>query len=263
MDSARPLPREDGETGQRIGQALREQGVELLPKTNLSSVKKASNGCEAQLSGASEQTLKVEAVVASTRKPATADLGLADVGIACDDAGAIHVDEHLETSVNGVYAIGDAVGGWMLSHASSAMGVCAVENAMGRDARFYNHLVPRGIWSIPQVGAVGLSEEEAEDQGYDVRVGDFPNAINGLAMSRNQVEGAVKVVSDAQYGDILGVHIVGANATELIGEAVMALQQECTTDELAHTIRVHPTFSETVMDAGRDAESWALYLPKR
>ncbi|MBW1787423.1 MAG: dihydrolipoyl dehydrogenase [Deltaproteobacteria bacterium] len=263
MDSARPLPREDGETGQRIGQALREQGVELLPKTELASVKQASSGCEALLSGASEKTLKVEAVVASSRKPATGDLGLENLGVACDETGAVKVNERLETSVKEVYAIGDATGGWMLSHASSAMGVCAAENAMGRQVRFSNRLVPRGVWSIPQVGAVGLSEEEAEEQGYDVQVGDFPNAINGLAMSRNQVEGAVKIVSDATYGDILGVHIVGANATELIGEAVMALQLECTTDELAHTIRVHPTFSEAVMDAGRDAENWALYLPTK
>jgi dihydrolipoamide dehydrogenase len=112
------------------------------------------------------------------------------------------------------------------------------------------------------MGAVGLSEEDAEKKGYDVNTGVFPYAINGLAMVRNQVDGAVKVVSDARYGEILGVHIVGSNATEIIGEAVMAMQLEATVQELARSIRVHPTFSEAVVDAARDAGNWALYLPR-
>jgi dihydrolipoamide dehydrogenase len=110
---------------------------------------------------------------------------------------------------------------------------------------------------------VGLSEEEAEKQGKEIEVGVFPYAINGLAMCRNEVEGAVKVISDAKYGEILGVHIVGSQATELVGEAVLAMQLECTAREFARSIRVHPTFSEAVVDAARDAEKWALYLPKR
>ena len=117
--------------------------------------------------------------------------------------------------------------------------------------------------TIPEAAAVGLSEDEAEEAGYDVEVGDFPYPVNGMAMLSGQVEGGVKVVSDSKYGEILGVHIVGAGATELIGEAVMALQLECTVDEFAHTIRLHPTFSECIMDAGRSAAAWALYLPPR
>ena len=109
---------------------------------------------------------------------------------------------------------------------------------------------------------MGLSEEDAEKKGFDVETGVFPYAINGMAMSRNQVDGAVKIVSDAQYGEILGVHIVGSNATEIIGEAVTAMQLEATVQELARSIRVHPTFSEAVVDAARDAGNWALYLPR-
>jgi dihydrolipoamide dehydrogenase len=134
---------------------------------------------------------------------------------------------------------------------------------MGGQARFRSHLVPRGLWTNPEVAAVGLSESEAKKQGIETLVGSFPYPANGLAMLRGQVEGSVKIVAEAKYGQILGVHIVGAGATELIGEAVMALQLECTLDELAHTIRLHPTFSECVMDASRDAAGWALYLPPR
>ena len=151
----------------------------------------------------------------------------------------------------------------MLSHAASAMGVTAAENSMGQDEIFPSQLVPRGLWTFPQVGAVGLSEDEAEAQGYEVEVGSFPYSINGLAMARGEVLGSVKIVTDEKYGEVLGVHIVGAGATELIGEAVMAIQLEATADDIAHTIRMHPTYSETLMDAGRDAGGWALYLPRK
>jgi dihydrolipoamide dehydrogenase len=140
--------------------------------------------------------------------------------------------------------------------------VTAAENAMGRTKLFPFHLIPRGIWTIPQVGAVGLSEEAAEKKGIDVEVGDFPYAINGLAMAYDEMVGAVKIVSEPRYGEILGIHIVGTNATELVGEAVLAMQLECTIKELANSIRVHPTFSESVVDASRDALNWALYLPR-
>lgn len=265
-DSSRLLPREDHETGQRLAQALREQGIEILTGFSLDSVKKnkkSGGGFTAALSGPEERTVEAAHVLISRRKPNTAGLGLEAAGISLNDEGGIAVNDRLETSAAGVYAVGDAVGGWMLSHASSAMAVTAAENAVGQDRAFPFHLIPRGLWTFPQVGAVGLSEEEAERQGHEVEVGDFPYSINGLAMARGEVDGAVKIVSDAEYGEILGVHIVGEGATELIGEAALAMQLECTADELAHSIRVHPTFSEAVMDAARDACAWALYLPKR
>jgi dihydrolipoamide dehydrogenase len=112
------------------------------------------------------------------------------------------------------------------------------------------------------MASVGLSEDEAENQGFDIETGSFPYSINGLAMAYNEVDGAVKIVSDARYGEILGVHIVGTNATEVIGEAVLAMQLEATVQELSISIRVHPTFSEALVDAARDVKSWALYLPR-
>jgi dihydrolipoamide dehydrogenase len=259
---SRILHREDHDTSQRITQALREQGVELLLKYSLESVSKLKKGYKANLVGRDEKVIEVDKVLISQRKPNTAQTGLDQVGVKLNDDGSIAVNDKLETSVPGIYAVGDAIGGWMLSHAASSMAVTAAENAMGRATLFPFRLIPRGIWTIPQVGAVGLSEEEAEKKGIDVEVGDFPFAINGLAMAYDEMAGAVKIVSEPRYGEILGVHIVGTNATELVGEAVLAMQLECTLKELAKSIRVHPTFSEAVVDAGRDALNWALYLPR-
>jgi dihydrolipoamide dehydrogenase len=261
--SRRLLPGEDGETSQRLAQGLREQGVEVLSRFTLESVQKSERGYTCLLSGSEERTVEVEKVLISSRKPNTANLGLEQLGIRLKKDDGIQVNEQLETSVDGIYAVGDATGGWMLSHASSSMAITAAENAMGNRGDFPFHLIPRGIWTIPEVGAVGLSEEEAEQQGLDVKVGDFPYSINGLAMSRNEMDGAVKIISDARYGEILGVHIVGAHATELVGEAVLAMQLEATARELAKSIRAHPTFSENVVEAARDAANWALYLPRQ
>ncbi len=263
FEGRRILPMEDGDTGQRLGQALREQGVELLPRLTLQRVQKQGTGFVAVLSGAEERRVEVERVLVSARKPNTAGLGLEEAGIRLDEEGFIKINDRLETTAAGVYAVGDVTGGWMLSHASSSMAVVAAENAMGKDRAFPPHLVPRGLWTIPEVGAVGLSEEAAEAKGLAVEVGDFPYAINGLAMARGEMTGAVKVISDGRYGEILGVHIVGGHATELVGEAVMAMQLEARVQELAYSIRVHPTFSESVVDAARDVGNWALYLPRR
>jgi len=262
-DSARILPREDHDTSQRVAQALREQGVELVVRSSLKNVEKARSKFGCKLAGAKEQTVEAARVLVCSRKPNTGGLGLEALGVGMEENGAIRVNEHLESSVKGLYAIGDCTGGWMLSHAASSMGIVAAENAMGQKIRFSFGLIPRGSWTSPEVGSVGLSEEEAEKQGKEIEVGVFPYSINGLAMCRNEVEGAVKVISEAKYGEILGVHIVGSQATELVGEAVLAIQLECTAREFARSIRVHPTFSEAVVDAARDAVKWALYLPKR
>ncbi len=186
--------------------------MELLPRLSLESVKKAKIGFECRMSGTKAQNIEVEKVLVSARKPNTDNLGLEGAGIKLKEDGGIDVNQYLETSVKGIFAIGDVTGGWMLSSMASSMAVFAAENAMGQKNAFPSQLIPRGLWTFPQVGAVGLSEEEAEQQGYDVETGSVPYAINGLGMARDEVDGAVKIVSDAEYGEILGVHIVGANA---------------------------------------------------
>jgi dihydrolipoamide dehydrogenase len=262
VDSARILPKEDSDTSQRMSQALRENGVEIIPRASLASVKTTQAGTTCTLAGTKAREVNVERILVSQRVPNTSRLGLENIGVLLNDDRGIRVNHRLETSVEGIFAIGDATGGTMLSHAASSMAVFAAENAMGANNAYRFDLIPRCLWTQPEMGSVGLSEEDAEKKGFDVETGVFPYAINGMAMSRNQVDGAVKIVSEAQYGEILGVHIVGSNATEIIGEAVTAMQLEATVQELARSIRVHPSFSEAVVDAARDAGGWALYLPR-
>ena len=263
FESSRILPKEDGETSQRIGTALREQGVEIIPRTTLQSLTKSGNLYEANLSGKEDKKIAVERVLVSLRESNTKDLGLEQVGLELNAEGLIDVNENLKTNAENVYAIGDVTGGWKLSYAATVMGVIAAENAMGKTSVFSSHLVPRGIYTIPEAAAVGLSEEEAEEKGFEVETGDFPMSINGVAMSYGELDGAVKIVSDAEYGEILGIHIVGDRATDLIWGASLALQMEATAEDLAKMIVVHPTFSESVAMAAQDAMGWALYLPKR
>ncbi|MBW1696884.1 MAG: dihydrolipoyl dehydrogenase [Deltaproteobacteria bacterium] len=263
MEDARILPQEDRDTSQRVAQVLRSEGINIQSRSQLVEVKKTKKGCTCRLAGNKEYTVETEKILVATRKPNTAHMGLEQAGVRMESDGSIHVNKHLETTANGIYAVGDAAGGWMLSHAASAMGIIAAENAMGKSSKFSFDTVPRGIWTDPEVGAVGLTEEEAEKRGYEVEIGDFPYTINGLAMAQDHLTGAVKVVSEAKYGKILGVHVVGKGATELVGEAVLAMELEATVREFARSIRVHPTFSETLVEAFRDAANWALYLQNR
>jgi dihydrolipoyl dehydrogenase len=266
-EASRILPSGDEEASQRLKQSLLEDGVSFYLRSKLAQVTKSKKGFICQLKGKNDEKITVARVLNSPRVPNTDKLGLDKAGVTVDDDGAILVNELLETGSKGIYAIGDAVGGTMQSHAASAMAVIAAENAMGGNKKFPHHLVPIGVWTAPEIASVGLTEDAAEDlsedHGWDVEVGEFPYAINGLAMSRNLTNGVVKIVKDSRYGEILGVHIVGPNATEIIGDACNAMQLESTTEELAYGIRLHPSFSEAFVDAARDCEGWALYLPKR
>ena len=262
-EASRILPMQDEEASQRLKQSLREDGVTFYLRSTLTQVAKSKKGYTCHLKGNTDEQITVARVLCSPRVPNTDKLQLDKVGVSVDDNGAIIVNDQLETGCTGIYAIGDATGGTMQSHAASAMAVVAAENAMGSNKKFSHHLVPTGVWTAPEVASVGLTEDAAEDQGLDVEVGEFPYAINGLAMSRNLINGVVKIVKDARYGEILGVHIVGPNATEIIGDACNAMQLESTSEELAYGIRLHPSYSEALVDAARDCEGWALYLPKR
>jgi dihydrolipoamide dehydrogenase len=263
FDGARILSTEDGDTSQRLSATLREQGIEILPRVSLNSVKKSRTGFQVTLAGKEETLVEVKRILTSIREPNTKEIGLESAGVSLDEKGFIRVDEALKTSVDGIYAIGDVTGGWQLSFAATMMGVVAAENAMGQESSFNARLVPRGLNTNPEAAAVGLSEEEAEQLDYEVEVGTFPMSINGLGVARNELEGAVKIVSDARYGEVLGVHIVGSHAAELIWGASLAMQMEATVEDIARTMVVHPTFSESITSASQDAMGWALYLPKR
>ena len=250
----RILQREDQEISQRIKQSLVQQGIEILTGLALESVSPQKSMFDCLLSGAKEQTVSASRVLVSSRKANTADLGLSEIGLTLREDGSIPVNDYLETNVTGIYAIGDVAGEWMLSHEASSMGMIAAENSMGGSTGFNRNLIPRGLWSAPEMGCVGMSEAEAEKNGFDVEVGTYPYAISGYAMGRDEQDGVVKIIADSRYDEILGVHIVGKHAVEIVGEAVMAMQLECTSKELAKSIRLHPTFSEIVIDAAKGIE---------
>ena len=247
------LPREDADTGQRVAKALFDQGVRVLPGAGPARVEARGGRWAVSLTGPGAPEVEVDAVVAGARAPRTGGLGLEAAGVAVDGRGGVRVNGRLETSVPGVFAAGDVTGGRMLSHAASAMGRVAAENALGGSRTFSELRVPRGIWGLPEVGSVGLSEEEAEDEGIEVVLGEAAYAANGLALARDELDGAVKIVADGRTGEVLGVHIVGPGATELVGEALLAMDLEATVAELARGMRLHPTFSEALVDAARAA----------
>lgn len=250
----RILEKEDQDVSQRVKQFLTEKGIKILTGMTLASVSKKKTLFECQLAGAKEETLKVQKVLVADRKPNSENLGLENAGVKLGENGSVLVNEYLETNIKGVYALGDVTGKWMLSNEASAMATVVAKNATGQSIKYSGNLVPRGIWTSPEVGSVGLSEEEAEKKGFDVEVGSFPYAINGYAMCRNELDGAVKIITETENDEILGVHIVGKNAVEIVGEAVLAMQLECTSKELAKSIRLHPTFSEVLVDAAKDID---------
>jgi dihydrolipoamide dehydrogenase len=234
-----------------------------MTRSRLESIQSAKNGFVCEISSKKKRKIEVERVLAGIRKANSANLGLDQAGVTVNQDGSISVNDYLQTANRNIFAIGDVTGGTMQSHAASAMAVKAAENALGQKTKFPFDLIPRGTWSFPEVASVGLTEQEAENQDLDIDVGYFPYSINGYAIARSETFGAVKIIADSEYRIIYGAHIVGPHATELIGEAVLAMQLEYTTEEFAAGIRIHPTFSEAVVDAARDAEKWALYLPKK
>jgi dihydrolipoamide dehydrogenase len=195
----------------------------------------------------------------------TAGLGVEDAGIAMEK-GYVKVDDLYRTSVPNVSAIGDVItmGSGVhpqLAHVSSAVGILVAERIAGEDVRpiNYDH-VPSCTYCDPEIGSVGLTEAEARQKGYDVRVGSFPFGVLGRAKMAGEGEGFVKIVADRKYDEILGVHMIGPRSTELVAEAVLALRLECTVEELIRTIHAHPTFSEAVGEAAHATHGAAIHL---
>lgn len=255
------LPGEDVELTQILGRILKEEGVEVLCSRTVTGIESSSKGGEkvffTTADGAEEVRVAERVLMAVGRWPNTDELGVEKLGITLDN-GRIIVNERMETNISGVYAIGDVVGGLMLAHVAMAEGRCAAENAMGLDARMDYRAVPRCIYVSPEMAGVGLTEAEAKKKYQDVQVGRFPFLASGRALTLNETKGMVKIISRSGQGEILGVHILGPQASELIAEAVLAMQWEATPEELASCIHAHPTLSEAVMEAALAVEKRAI-----
>jgi dihydrolipoamide dehydrogenase len=192
--------------------------------------------------------------VAVGRSPLSAELGLEALRVELN-RGYIKVDEQMRTTAEGIYAIGDVNGPPLLAHAASEEGIAAVEFMVGKREKAIDHLrIPACIYCQPEVAVIGLSEEQAKARGYEVKIGKFPFRALGKAIAAGHEEGFVKLVVDKDYGEILGCHIIGHGATDLIAEAGLARTLEATTAELSGTVHAHPTLAEAIMEAALNAE---------
>lgn len=257
----RILPIEDEEVSAELERALKKRGIKVLAGTAMTAVEKFDGGARVQLDKAGKaSTVEAEVLlVAIGRKPVTEGLGLEALGIRVE-RGYIQVNEWMQTAVPHVYAIGDVVPTPWLAHVASSEGILAVEHLAGQAARPLDYdRVPSCTYCEPEVGSVGLTEAKARERGYDVGTGKFAFTALGKARILGKTAGFVKIVRDQKYDEVLGVHIVGAHATDLIAEACVALQSEMTTEELVRTMHAHPTLSEAVMEAAHAAVGHAIH----
>ncbi|MGI6605246.1 MAG: dihydrolipoyl dehydrogenase [Firmicutes bacterium] len=258
------LPNLDKELAQAVHTHLARLGIKIHTGAKVKSCVPADQGVTVAVTAQEgELSFNVSCVLAAVgRRPATAGLNLEAAGVATEQ-GRITVNDQLETSVPGIYAVGDAIGGIMLAHVASAEGTVAAENAMGQGKKIDYKTVPSCIYTQPEAASVGLSEEEALKAGYKVKIGRFPLAANGKALIEGDRGGFVKIVANERYSEVLGVQIFGPRATDLISEAALALRLEATLDELATTIHPHPSISEAIAEAALAANNMALHIPQR
>lgn len=255
------IPDMDVEITSILHAVMENSGVRIFTGANVRKIDHGKGGLTViySLEG-KNQTVKVEKVISTVgRSPNLGALNLDEFGIATGN-GAIVVNERMETNVPGIYAAGDITGGIMLAHVATAEGECAVRNAMGEATRMSYRVVPSCIYTDPEIASVGLTEKKAAEVA-DIKVGKFPFRGNGKAMVINKTEGMVKIISEKKYGEILGVHIIGPHATDMISEAVLGMSMEMTDKELAHAIHPHPTLSEAVMETGQILSDGCIHMP--
>ncbi len=244
------LPPIEEELGKRMAMILKRQGIDIITGVYTNSIEKDGDGLV--LRGDSkkgELELKAERVLMATgRVPFFGDLDLDGLGIDHDWSG-IKTDPYLATTVPGIYAIGDVLGRHYLAPVASAEGMVCMDNIFGQTREMDYSVIPNVVFSIPEVASVGLGEKQAREAGHNVAVSKFPYAANGRALAIEEGEGLVKMVADADSGKLLGLHILGAHADELIHEGALALTMGASVADMAHLIHAHPTLSETVMEA--------------
>ncbi len=262
----RLVPIEDEAVSAELEKAFRKQGITVRTGTKVTMAKASADGVdlEAQLpDGKTEKFHGDYLLVATGRGPVTEGLGAEDIGLQIE-RDYVRVDEHFRTNVPGISAVGDVItlgrqGHPQLAHVSTAEGVIVAERIAGRESRTLNYdQVPGCTFCDPEIGSVGLTEKQAQERGYDVRVAVFPFMALGRAKIAGETEGFVKVVGEKKYDELLGVHIIGPRATDLIAEAVVALRMEATVEELARSIHPHPTMSEAVGQAAHAVHGEAI-----
>ncbi len=254
------LPGMDRETADTLSKSFARRNVKVLTKTAYKGMEISGPGVVVTVEGekGEEEIPADQILLAVGRRALVQDLGLETAGVQID-RGFIRVGDDLRTSADGIWAIGDVVGPPLLAHAASEEGIAAVEFMAGERTKPIDHrLIPACIYCQPQVATIGMSEQQAKDNGFDVRVGKIPFVANGKAIGTGHTEGFAKIVADAKYGEILGAQIIGHGATDLIGEIGIAMALEATVREIGTTCHAHPTLSEIWMEAALAVEGKAI-----
>jgi dihydrolipoamide dehydrogenase len=259
----RIAPLEDEEVSKDLAKTISKRGIKLLTGTKVEGIETLKTKVKVTVkSDEGEQILDAEqALVAIGFKPNTADLGLDKAGVKLDEHGFVIIDGRMATNVPGVWAIGDVTGKLMLAHVASAMGIVCAENIGGVETVELDYeMMPRATYCQPQVASFGLTEAQAKERGFDVKVGRFPFQANGKALGLGESTGWVKLITDGQYGEILGAHLLGPEVTELLPELTLAQMMELTPAEIARNVHAHPTLSEALMEAAHDAEGHVIHM---
>ena len=259
----RLVPLEDEEVSAELTKAFGKKKIGALTGHRVVSVQATADGVEVKV--ASEQGEKVlqaeQALVAIGFRPNGRGLGLEELGVKLSERGAVEIDERMATNVPGIWAIGDVTAKLMLAHVGSAQGIVCAENIAGAETITLNYeFMPRATYCQPQVASFGLTEAQAKERGYEIKIGRFPYQANGKALGLGDYTGWVKIISDAKYGEILGAHLIGPEVTELLPELTLAQMMELTPNEIARNVHAHPTLSETLMEAAHAAEGHAVHI---
>ncbi len=256
------VPLEDEEVSKQLGRSFKKSGIKVMVSSEVTNVDTKGKSCKVTIkTKKGEEKIDCDIVLSAVGISTNLeDLGLADVGVSTDK-GKVLVDDYYQTNIPGVYAIGDIVKGQALAHVASAEGIICVEKIAGENPQplDYNN-IPGCTYCSPEVASVGYTEKAAKEAGYEIKVGKFPFSASGKASAAGAKEGFVKVIFDAKYGEWLGCHMIGANVTEMIAEAVAARKLETTGHEIIKTVHPHPTMSEAVMEAAAVAYDEVIHL---
>ncbi|MFN2136940.1 MAG: dihydrolipoyl dehydrogenase [Candidatus Promineifilaceae bacterium] len=254
------LPNEDPEVSEVLEKAYKKLGITFQTEARVENVETTKNGVKLTLHDGS--TLEADKVMLAINfQPNVENIGLDEAGVALTERGNIAIDEQMRTNVPSVFAIGDVATDYRLAHIASAMGIIAAETIAGHETMSLDfRMMPRCTYSVPQVASFGYTEAQAREAGYEVNVGQFPFIANGKALGLGEKEGFVKIVADAQYGEILGAHMVGPDVTELLPELTLAHNAELTAEEIARNVHAHPTLSEALMEAAHGVEGEPIHI---
>lgn len=249
----RLCPTLDQQVSKKLQQVLKKQGMEFVMEAKVTALKKSKGSVEVEyemLKDGEKKTINADKVLVATgRRPFSDGLGLEEVGVVKDQRGFVQVDEHYQTSVPGVFAIGDLIPGPMLAHKAEEEGVAVAEILAGHSGHVNYNTVPSVIYTEPEVATVGMTEEQVKEQGIPYRVGQFPFTPNGRARAMGQMDGFVKMIAHAETDEVLGIHIIGPKASEMIAEAVMAMEFKASSEDIARSFHAHPTLAEVMREA--------------